>query len=268
MIHPTAIIHPHARLGAGVQVGPHAVIDADVTLGDGCVLGPHVYLTGHTVIGSENRFHAGCVIGDAPQDLKYHGEPTRLRIGDRNVFRENVTVHRSNKMAEDTVIGSDNFLMAGAHVAHNCLLGNHIIMANGALLGGHVIVHDRVLMSGNVAVHQFVRIGTLALLQGGSALSQDVPPFCIETGRNRLCGLNVIGLRRAGYSAADRMELKRLYRALFRSGELRRTVLARADKDFTGAPARLMLEFVAASTRGYCKDRGDRKVMDAANDGE
>src|SRR5688572_21337989 len=136
MIHPTAIIHPKAILHAPVRVGPYAVIDEGVELGADCIVGPHVYLTGWTTIGARNHFHAGCVIGDAPQDLKYSNEPTRLRIGDGNVFREHVTVHRSNKAAEETVIGSNNFFMANAHVAHNCLVGDHAILANGALLGG------------------------------------------------------------------------------------------------------------------------------------
>ena len=124
-------------------------------------------------------FHAGSVIGDAPQDLKYQDEPTRLRIGDRNVFREHVTVHRSNSLDTETVIGSDNFLMVNAHVGHNCMLGNHVIMANGVLLAGHVEVGDRAFISGNCLVHQFCRIGTLALMQGGAAISQDLPPFTV-----------------------------------------------------------------------------------------
>jgi len=258
MIHPTAIIHPGACLGANVRVGPYAVIDAGVTLGDRCVVGPHVYLTGETTIGSGNQFHAGCVIGDAPQDLKYAGQPTRLRIGNDNVFREHVTVHRSNKLEEDTVLGSNNLLMAGAHVAHNCQVGNHVILANGALLAGHVTVQDRAFLSGHALVHQFTRVGTLALMQGGAAVSQDLPPFTIATGNNRVCGLNVIGLRRNGYSAADRAELKRLYHELFRSGEKRRDILARANSVFTGEAAKAVLAFVAASRRGFCTDIGAR----------
>ncbi|HLZ54804.1 MAG TPA: acyl-[acyl-carrier-protein]--UDP-N-acetylglucosamine O-acyltransferase, partial [Verrucomicrobiae bacterium] len=154
MIHPTAIIHPKAKLDSTVRVGPYAVIDEGVELGAGCVVGPHVYLTGLTTIGTGNQFHAGCVIGDAPQDLKYQGEPTRLRIGDHNVFREHVTVHRSTKADAETIIGSHNFLMASTHVAHNCVMGDHVIMANGAVLGGHAEVQDRAFLSGNCCVHQ------------------------------------------------------------------------------------------------------------------
>ena len=235
MIHPTAIIHPKAKLDATVQVGPFAVIDAGVELGADCVVGPHVYLTGETKIGAGNRFHAGCVIGDAPQDLKYKDEPTRLRIGDDNVFREHVTVHRSNKPDEDTVVGSHNFFMANSHVAHNCVIGDHVILANGALLGGHAVVQDRAFISGNCLVHQFTRVGTLALMQGGAAISKDLPPFTIAQRENEICGLNVIGLRRAGFTAEQRLELKRLYHLLFRGGKNLRAALAEAQKNL---PAR------------------------------
>ena len=149
MIHPTAIIHPGARLDPTVRVGPYAVIDEHVVIGASCRIGPHAHLTGQTRIGANNIFHAGCVIGDAPQDLKYQGAPTRLRIGDNNVFREHVTVHRSNKESQETVIGSYNYLMAHCHVGHNTRVADQVIIANGALLGGHVVVQDRAFLSGN-----------------------------------------------------------------------------------------------------------------------
>jgi UDP-N-acetylglucosamine acyltransferase len=256
MIHPTAIIHPSAKLGANIRVGAYAVIDADVELGADCVVGPHAYLTGVTKIGSGNKFHAGSVIGDAPQDLKYHGEPTRLVIGDNNVFREHVTVHRSNKLEEDTVVGSNNFFMAGAHVAHNCLVGNHVIFANGATLAGHVTVQDRAFLSGNCLVHQFCRVGTLAIMQGGSAISKDLPPFTVARGDNGICGLNVVGLRRAGFSAEERLELKALYHFLFRGGKTLRAALDAAEKTFTSPGAKNLLAFVAAAKRGVCTDTG------------
>jgi UDP-N-acetylglucosamine acyltransferase len=254
MIHPTAMVHPEARLAASVRVGPYAVIDAGVELGPECVVGPHVYLTGLTVIGAGNRFHAGAVIGDAPQDLKYKDEPTRLRIGDHNVFREHATVHRSTRPEAETVIGSNNFIMANAHIAHNCVVGHHVILANGALLGGHAVVQDRAFISGNCLVHQFARVGTLALMQGGSAISQDLPPFTIATRDNEICGLNLVGLRRAGFTAEQRLELKRLYRALFRSGQNFRAALETARTAFDSPAARLMLDFVAAARRGVCAD--------------
>jgi UDP-N-acetylglucosamine acyltransferase len=254
MIHPTATVHPKAILPASVRVGPYAVIDEGVELGADCVVGPHVYLTGLTTVGARNRFHAGCVIGDAPQDLKYQDEPTRLRIGDDNVLREHVTVHRSNKAAEATVIGSGNFLMANAHVAHNCLIGSHVIIANGALLGGHVTVQDRAFISGNCLIHQFTRIGTLALMQGGAGIGKDLPPFTVAVRVNEICGLNLVGLRRAGYTAADRLELKKFYHTLFRGGQNFSKALADAQKMNPGPAAKTLLDFVAESRRGCCTD--------------
>jgi UDP-N-acetylglucosamine acyltransferase len=254
VIHPTAIIHFRAKVDPTVEVGPYAVIDADVELGANCVLGPQVYLTGRTTIGAGNVFHAGCVIGDAPQDLKYKGEPTCLRIGDHNVFREHFTVHRANRPETETVIGAHNFLMANAHVGHNCLVGDHVIIANGALLAGHVEVGDRVFISGNCLIHQFCRVGTLALMQGGSAISQDLPPYTVAQRGNEICGLNIIGLRRAGFTAEQRLELKQLYRALFRSGMNLRTAIEAARKGFTSPMAKNMLDFVASAKRGVCSD--------------
>ena len=256
MIHPTAIIHPHAKLDPSVCVGPYAVIDADVELGAGCVLGPHVYLTGVTKIGAANKFHAGCVIGDAPQDLKYKDEPTRVTIGDNNVFREHVNVHRATKPDGVTAIGSNNFLMANAHIAHNCVIGNHTIISNGVLIAGHAEIHDRAFLSGNSLVHQFCRVGTLAIMQGGSAISKDLPPFTVARGGNGICGLNVIGLRRAGFSPADRLELKKLYRVLFRSGKIFSAALAETRATFSSPGAKTMLEFLAAAKRGVCRDFG------------
>ncbi len=254
VIHPTAIIHPKAKLDATVRVGPYAVIDEGVELGAHCVVGPHVYLTGRTTIGAHNTFHAGCVIGDAPQDLKYQDEPTRLRIGDHNVFRECATIHRSTKTDAETVVGSHNYFMATAHIGHNSHLGDHIIIANGTSLGGHVVVQDRAFISGNCLVHQFTRVGTLALMQGGSAISQDLPPFTVAQRGNEICGLNIIGLRRAGLTAEQRLELKRIYHMLFRSGKNLRAAIEEAQKTFTSPTAKILLGFVAESKRGVCRD--------------
>jgi len=268
MIHSTAIIHPQARVDASVQVGPYAVIDEGVELGPHCVVGPHVYLTGLTTMGSHNQFHAGCVIGDAPQDLKYDGQPTRLRIGDHNIFREHVTVHRSNKVGEETIIGSHNFLMQHSHVAHNCALGDHVILAGGALLAGHVVVQDRAFISGNCLVHQFVRVGTLALMQGGAAISKDLPPYTVARGVNSICGLNTVGLRRAGFTAEERLALKQLYHMLFRSGQNLRSVLAQAREKFPGPAAEVLLAFVAEAKRGVCSDAGSASASDPEAEAE
>ena len=266
MIHPTAIIHPGAQVHPTVLVGPYAVIDEQVVVGPQCRIGPHVHLTGATTIGSYNQFHAGCVIGDAPQDVRYKGEVTGVRVGDHNTFREHVTVHRSSKPEEETIVGSHNLFMAHSHVGHNVILGNHAVLANGALLGGYAAVGDRAFISGNCMVHQFVRVGTLALMQGGSGISKDLPPFTVARGNNGICGLNTVGLRRAGFSSEERLELKLLYHALFRSGENLRAALESARKKFSSPAARVLLEFVAASKRGICRDVGTRKIDAEADD--
>jgi len=256
MIHPTAIVHPKARLDGSVRVGPYAVIDEGVEIGPGCIIGPNVYLTGQTKIGANNHFFAGCVIGEAPQDLKYRNQPTGLRIGEENVFREHVTVHRSNKAEEETIIGSRNFLMQHSHVAHNVTMADTVIVAGGALLAGHVNVAEHAFISGNCLVHQFVSIGQLSLMQGGSAVSKDLPPFTVARGHNRICGLNTIGLRRAGINAEERLELKQLYNLLFRQGLKLRTAITTARKQFSSPAAKVMLDFVAGSKRGVCADIG------------
>ena len=263
VIHASAIVHPSAKVDPSVRVGPYAVIDEGVELGPECEVGPHVYLTGLTRIGARNRFFAGCVIGEAPQDLKYQGEPTELRIGEGNVFREHVTVHRSNHPGTATIIGSNNYLMQHSHVAHNVVFGDQIILAGGALVAGHVSVGDRAFISGNCLVHQFVRIGTLALMQGGSAISKDLPPYLVARGGNGICGLNTVGLRRAGFSVAERLELKQLYHLLFRGGLNVQNAVASARQQFHGSAAQVLLDFIAASERGICSDAGRPMLLEA-----
>ena len=259
MIHSTAVVHPDAKIDPTVQIGLYTVIDAGVEIGPHCVIGPHVYLTGLTTLGEHNRVFAGCVLGEAPQDLKFQDAPTGLRIGGHNVFREHFTAHRSNKVGEDTVIGAHNFFMQHSHVAHNVVLGDYVILGGGALLAGHATVGDRALISGNCLVHQFTRVGTLALMQGGSAISKDLAPYTVARGHNRISGLNTIGLRRASISAADRIELRRLYHALFRSGQNLRKAAAQARAEFTSAPAIVLLDFIAASKRGVCAEPGGHR---------
>jgi UDP-N-acetylglucosamine acyltransferase len=256
MIHPTAIIDPRARIDSTVRIGPYAIIDEGVEIGPHCAIGPQVYITGSTIIGAHNRFHAGCVIGDAPQDLKYDGAPTRLRIGDHNVFREHMTANRATTLEADTIVGSHNYLMQHSHIAHNCVVGDHVILAGGALLAGHAEVQDRAFISGNCLVHQYTRVGTLAMMQGGAAISKDLPPFTVALRENEICGLNIVGLRRAGLTPEDRLELKRLYRALFRDGQNLGNAVARANLEFSSPVARLLLDFLAASKHGVCTDTG------------
>jgi UDP-N-acetylglucosamine acyltransferase len=225
-------------------------VDEGVVVGAESVLGPHVHLTGRSVIGSKNQIHTGAVIGDLPQDLRFTGGQTRVVIGDANVIREHVTIHRSNKPDEDTTIGSHNFLMAHSHVGHNAHIGDNVIIANGALLGGHVVVQDRAFISGNCLVHQFTRVGALALMRGGSAISKDLPPFCISRGENSLAGLNTVGMRRAGISPDERLELKRVYHFLFRAGRNIRAAAEEALNLFQSTSAQAMLRFIAEAKRG------------------
>lgn len=256
MIHPSAIIHPNARLAPDCSVGPFCVVDSDVQLGAGCVLGPHVYLAGRVTLGARNKVHAGCVIGDFPQDLRYAGQSTEVIVGDDNVFREHVTVHRSNSSTEPTRIGSNNYFMANSHVGHNSSIGDHVIIANGALLGGHVTVHDHVFISGTCMVHQFARIGAYALMQGGSGISKDLPPYTIARGNNHISGLNVVGLRRAGFSAAERLELRQLYHLIFCSGMKLREAVEKAREQYSSSRAAVLLDFLATGRRGFCSHRG------------
>ena len=236
------------------------MIDAEVEMGPDCWVGAHAYITGRTRIGAHNQFFAGCVIGEAPQDLKYDGAPTGLEIGDYNRFRENVTVNRSTSPAEPTKVGSHNLLMAGSHVAHNCAVGNRVIIANGALLGGHVLVQDRALISGNCLVHQFVRVGTLAMMQGGSAISKDLPPYTVARGDNGICGLNIEGLRRASFSQAERLELKQLYHLLFRGGLNLREAMEAGRKKFSSPSTQALLDFLAGAKRGVCADLSRKRA--------
>jgi UDP-N-acetylglucosamine acyltransferase len=262
MIHPTAVIHPKAEISEGVQVGPYAVIDEHVQVGPNCLIGPHVYLTGKTTIGAGNKFHAGAVIGDLPQDLRFSGALTGVRIGNDNVIREHATIHRSNKEDEPTTLGSNNLLMVNSHVGHNVVLGNHVIVANGALLAGHCQVGDRAFISGNCLVHQFVRVGTLSLMQGSAAISKDLPPYTIAAMHNRVCGLNVIGMRRAGVSSEERLEVKRLYKLVLRGKQNFRSIVAELEKEFTSATARTFLEFLKMSKRGFVLHRGHSRELE------
>lgn len=219
-IHATAIVDPSARIGEGVTVGPYSIIGADVEIGDNTWIGPHVVINGPTTIGCENRIHQFASIGDAPQDLKYDGEPTRLEIGDRNTIRECVTINRGTVSGGGlTSVGNDNLLMAYIHIAHDCRIGNHVIFSNNASLAGHVNVGDYVILSGFTLVHQFCAIGDYAFTGMGSAISKDVPPYLMISGNPAAPhGLNKIGLKRRGFSEEQIRTLTRVYKLLYRQG--------------------------------------------------
>jgi UDP-N-acetylglucosamine acyltransferase len=264
-IDPRAVVSPEAVLGDGVAVGPFAVIEPGVVVGAGTRIGANAYLCSGTTLGRDNVVHMGAVLGHEPQDLAYRGAPTTLEIGDRNVFREGSQVHRGTAEGSRTVVGSDCFVMTNAHIAHNCDVGDGVILATGAVLGGHVHVGARAFVSGNCVVHQHVRIGRLALLQGGARMSRDVPPFLIASALNRVRAVNVVGLRRAGFDASAIAALRRLYRTLFfrrQNLKLARERLVRdeAARDGLSEESTELLAFVDASTRGICSaaPRGSR----------
>jgi UDP-N-acetylglucosamine acyltransferase len=261
-IHPTAVVSDGARLGDDVVIGPHAVIEAGAEIGDGSVIGAHAIVKRYTTLGRQNRVFEGAVLGGEPQDLAYDGSPSRLVIGDRNTIREGVTIHRASKPGAATVVGSDCFLMAYAHVAHDCRIADRVIMANDALLSGHIEVGERAFISGCVVVQQFSRIGRLALLGGGSKVPKDCLPFVITDGNPaRARGLNVVGLRRAGMGAAELRALKEALRLLLRSALPLAEALERMS-ELRHPLVDEMIEFARASKRGFHKGVREREAAD------
>lgn len=258
-IHPSAVVDPQAELDSGVQIGPYAVIGPHVRIGKETWVGPHAVIEGHTTIGVENRVFQFASVGAIPQDKKYRDEASELQIGDRNVIREFATLNPGTAGGGMvTRLGNNNLIMAYAHVAHDCQLGNHIILANCATLGGHVIVEDYVGVGGLVGVHQFARIGESAYLGAGSMVSLDVPPYCTAVGdRAHLRGLNLVGLKRRGWTTETISLAKRAYRLLFQEGRPLREALA-AVRNLAPQSTEIthLVEFVAASTRGVCRPRG------------
>jgi UDP-N-acetylglucosamine acyltransferase len=252
-IHPTAVISAEAEIADDVVIGPFVVIEGKVRIGSGCVLRPYVHLCGPLVMGERNTVFGGAVLGERPQHMKYNDEPTSVEIGNDNIFREQVTVHRGTTQAWTTRIGNGNFLMANSHVAHDCVVSNNCILANGALMGGHSHCYDNVYLSGNAAIHQFVRMGRLSLLSGTSASTKDVPPFIIVQNMNNICGVNVIGMRRAGMSHDQIDAVRRAYSMLYRENNLLSVALNRMEAELGGYPAiQEMMEFIHGSKRGIC----------------
>jgi len=254
-IHPTAVIHSWARIGEGVKIGPYSVIGENVEIGDGCEVGAHVVIEGATKIGQNNRVHHGASIGSPPQDLKYQGEATSITIGDENVIREFVTINLATGEGGVTSIGSRCLLMAYVHVAHNCVIGNEVILANAVNLAGHVTIDDFVTVGGLTPVHQFVRIGKYAFIGGGSRIERDIPPYMKVAGSPpQVYGLNSIGLERRGFSAETRAHIKQIYKLLYRSDMNVSQVLETLDgDDWDSAEAAEMVEFLRHCERGVTK---------------
>jgi UDP-N-acetylglucosamine acyltransferase len=253
-IHPTAIVDPSAQIGADVEIGPFAVIGPQVRIGDRTIVQSHAVIEGEVAIGAGNFIGHGAIIGAAPQDLSFSPErKTRIDIGNENVIREYCTIHRGSAEGSATRISDKNFLMTGAHVGHNCEIGNNVIVANNCLLGGHVRVDDGAFLGGGGIFHQHMRIGRLALTQGGSGFSKDIPPFLIAAEINYVVGINVIGLRRAGFSAQDRDQIKAAFKLLYTSGLNIGQAIEKAAAVKFGPAGREFFDFVAnAKKRGIC----------------
>ena len=251
-IHPSALVDPKAELGEGVEVGPNAIIEAGVRVGDRTKIGPMAHIQGATEIGPDNVIYTAAMIGFPPQFLGFDGSPTRLVIGARNTIRELVTIHRGLKMEEGaTRVGDDNFLMTGSHVAHDCQIGNHVVMVNGALLAGHVEVGDRAFLSGNTAFHQFVRVGKLAMVSGLARVNKDVPPYAIAEGHPaHIRGVNSVGMRRAGLGPAVRMEIKRVLQRINQPGRNPSEMLDELNPEDYGVEVQGLIEFYRTSKRG------------------
>ena len=256
MIDSRAVISPQAQIGARVQIGPFSVIGADVVIGDGTWIGPHAVINGPTRIGADNKIFQFASLGDAPQDKKYNGEPTRLEIGDRNVFRESVTVNRGTTHDKGvTHIGNDNLLMAYSHVAHDCHLGDNIVMANCATLGGHVEIGDWVTMGGLAAVHQHTKVGGYSFIAHNAAVTRDVPPYVMTVGRPAVPhSVNTVGLQRRGFSSEQITNIRRAYRVLYRSGLKLQAALQELEKvAATQAEIRPFVEFIKRSERSIIR---------------
>lgn len=262
-IHPTATIHPTADLGAAVEIGPGAIVGPNCRIGDRTSIGPSAVIVRDTTLGADNRVHAHAVLGDDPQDRAYKpdADPGSLTIGNNNIIREFATIHRGAGDAGPTIIGSNGFFMVSCHVGHNCRVGDRVILANFAALSGHVRLGDGCVLSGHAAVHQFCDVGELCMFQGGAGTGQHVPPFSIvHRAGNRIAGINVVGMRRAGYSSAEITSARTLYRLLFRTTRPLRVVLEEARERSWSNAALRVIEFCDAAiaaapprARGVCR---------------
>ncbi|WP_417761066.1 acyl-ACP--UDP-N-acetylglucosamine O-acyltransferase [Shewanella sp.] len=256
MIHETAIVHPDAQIGNNVTIGPWTYIGPDVVIGDNCWISSHVVVKGPTVIGKGNKIYQFASVGEDCQDKKYAGEPTRLEIGDNNVIRESVTIHRGTVQDEGlTKIGSNNLLMAYVHVAHDCVVGNNVIMANNASIAGHCRVDDWAILGGMTGVHQFVHIGPHAFTAGCSLVLQDVPPFVMASGQAASPrGLNFEGMKRRGFSKESQQALRRAYKTLYRSSmTVDEAIVALQDDIANDEQVKMFIDFVTSSKRGIIR---------------
>jgi UDP-N-acetylglucosamine acyltransferase len=255
VIAATARIDPLARIGSGVSIGDFCVIESDVEIGAGCTLEPYVYVKRWTRLGEANHVSAGTVLGTDPLDKAFGGARSYLRIGNRNRIREHYTISRGTQPESVTEIGDDNYIMTAGHIAHNCRIGNGTVICSCALVAGYAEVEDQAFISGGVVVHQYSRIGRLAMIGGNTRVNRDVPPYFLYSGFDvAACGLNLVGLKRAGYQAADIAALKKAYRLLYRSGLKLEEALARIENEVATPETRHLAEFVRRSERGICRE--------------
>lgn len=254
-IAPTARVHPDAVVGPGSVIGEYCVIESDVTIGTGCLLEPYVYVKRWTALGDGNEISAGTVLGTDPLDKAFTGERSYLRIGNRNRIREHYTISRGTKPESVTIIGDDNYIMTSGHIAHNCIIGNHVVICSCALLAGYVEVGDQAFISGGIGVHQFTRIGRLAMIAGMSRVNQDAPPFFRYVGyQMRPNGLNLVGLRRAGMKPAQISAIKQAYHILYRSSLRLEEAAARIETEIPTPETLHLVGFVRGSKRGICRE--------------
>ena len=263
-IHETAVVYPGARLGRDVEVGPYSVIGENVFVGDGTKIGAHVVIEGWTTIGRDCQIHHSACVGGTPQDLKFKGEKSFVYIGDNTIIREFATINRATGEGEETRVGSNCLIMGTTHIAHNCQVGNNVVIANGSGIAGHVTIEDRAIISGMSGVHQFVKIGRNAMIGGASKVVQDVPPFVIADGRPaRVCGLNSVGIARAGLSEEARRNLKKAYRMLYRSGMKLTEAIAMMEQELDSSEAvEHLLRFLRNVDRGICRSRRDEEATE------
>ena len=255
MIHPTAIVNPKAKLGNDVIIGPYAIIEEEVEIGDRVQIAPHVHVRAWTTIGEDCRIHTGAVLGDIPQDLAFPDCRSYLRIGNENVIREYVTIHRGTAPESETVVGDRNYLMGFSHVAHNCQIGNEVVLANAVMLAGYVQVGDRAFLSGHVVVHQFVRIGRLTMISASARIGKDLPPFLIARGTSEVWGVNIVGLRRANFPIEIRSRLRQAYRILYHSGLNTTQALQHLRQNPPIPEIQELIQFIESAKRGTCDGR-------------
>ena len=254
-IAPTARVHPEARIGPATRVGEFCVVESDVTIGGNCLLEPYVYVKRWTTIGDENEISAGTVLGTDPLDKGFSGERSYLVIGHRNKIREHYTISRGTQPESETRIGDGNYIMTSGHIAHNCILGDNIVIASCALIAGYVEVASQAFISGGVVIHQYSKIGRLVMIGGNTRVNSDLPPFFLYSDFNvAVKGLNMVGLKRAGFSLEEIKTLKTAYRLLYRSGLKQEEALIRIEADLSGPPVRELVSFVRSSQRGICRE--------------